>query len=212
MILKQKSIIFEIVTNYENDLQDLISISNNINVQNIINCEKQLDNIKEEKEYLNKKKLLHSDSINLVEKEKDRKELKDLVDNIEKLYIRLDVGITPNQVLDQIEMLLFAEKESHEEDNVVSETIVPESEEPIIEQEIQQLKNEPEFTFEKLPDELSSGLDENIYEEEIINPEEQNVEIFSEPNSEEYQNFSFSPLDNTGFMSFEDAINIAKNE
>ena len=215
--LEKYNLLNEVITNYENDLQELISLSNNLNNQNIVTCENQLKDIQEEKEHLSKKKLLHSDSINVVEKEKDRKELKDLVDNIEKLNVRLNVGITPNQVLDQIEMLLFAGEETQEEIPVVPETSVTETEvikntsvaeqTPVITNNL-----EPEFTFEKLSEESKPIFNDVSPEEMIINPLESEVEIFARPENEEHQDFSFSPLDNTGFISFDDAINVAKNE
>ena len=173
--LEKYNLLNEVITNYENDLQELISLSNNLNNQNIVTCENQLKDIQEEKEHLSKKKLLHSDSINVVEKEKDRKELKDLVDNIEKLNVRLNVGITPNQVLDQIEMLLFAGEETQEEIPVVPETSVTETEvikntsvaeqTPVITNNL-----EPEFTFEKLSEESKPIFNDVSPEEMIINP------------------------------------------
>ncbi|MBQ4584337.1 MAG: hypothetical protein IJA94_05575 [Bacilli bacterium] len=216
--LEKYNLLNEIITNYENDLQNLISLSNNLNYHEIAKCESQLNDIQEEKDYLNKKKLLHSESINVIEKEKDRKELKDLVDNIERLNSRLRVGITPNQVLDQIEMLLFAGEEkvdAYAPETPVTETeviknieMVPQIEEPIIEPK-QEIKTD--FTFEKIPNEELPILDDLVPKDMIINPTSQNAEIFSLLDNDEQKDFSFSPLDNTGFMSFDDALDIAKN-
>lgn len=223
--LEKYNILNELITNYENDLQDAIALSNRLNNQYIINCEKKLVKIREEKDCLNKKKLLHSDSVNLIEKEKDRKELKAILENIENLNMRLNINITPNQVLDQIEMLLFAGEESKtdpEEKVEIEETSVIDSqviknlnvnEDKIESIPTLELDEEPEFTFEKLPDE-PKPIFETINPEDIfVSLPETNItsDLITE-SDDDTKDFSFSPLDNTGFMSFEDAVNAVNNK
>lgn len=221
--LENYNLLNDLITNYEEDLQELIIMSNAINNEYLVICQNQIDDIEKEKEYLNKKKILHRDSINLVEKEKDKKALKDLVDNLDKLNARLNIGMTPNQVLDQIEMLLFAGEEAKEEP--VIEDYTPKDENPEtpvtkrpIFQNIEVIDSsnnavvEPDYTFERLSEDHTPVLEEEIPEEMIINPLEPNPEIFNQQNeADDIQDYSFSPLDNTGFMSFDDALNIAKN-
>lgn len=208
----------ELITQYENDLQDLILLSNNLNNVNIVNCRNQLEKIENEFADLNKKKLLYTDSLDVIEKEKDRKELRLLLENIEQLNLRIEIGITPNQILDQIEMLLFAGDDvKNRADEKSSETPVTETEvikninlgsEGSLEQTFQNVQ--PEFTFEKLIEDNDLWEDKKALEkekEDLLN----NVEIFNN-SSDDNKDFSFSPLDNTGFISFDDALNLAKNE
>lgn len=208
----------ELITQYENDLQDLILLSNNLNNVNIVNCRNQLEKIENEFADLNKKKLLYTDSLDVIEKEKDRKELRLLLENIEQLNLRIEIGITPNQILDQIEMLLFAGDDvKNRADEKSSETPVTETEvikninlgsEGSLEQAFQNVQ--PEFTFEKLTEYNDLWEDKKALEKEKEDLPN-NVEIFNN-SSDDNKDFSFSPLDNTGFISFDDALNLAKNE
>lgn len=208
----------ELITQYENDLQDLILLSNNLNNVNIVNCRNQLEKIENEFADLNKKKLLYTDSLDVIEKEKDRKELRLLLENIEQLNLRIEIGITPNQILDQIEMLLFAGDDvKNRADEKSSETPVTETEvikninlgsEGSLEQAFQNVQ--PEFTFEKLTEDNDLWEDKKALEKEKEDLPN-NVEIFNN-SSDDNKDFSFSPLDNTGFISFDDALNLAKNE
>lgn len=208
----------ELITQYENDLQDLILLSNNLNNVNIVNCRNQLEKIENEFADLNKKKLLYTDSLDVIEKEKDRKELRLLLENIEQLNLRIEIGITPNQILDQIEMLLFAGDDVKNRVNEkLPETPVTETEvikninlgsEGSLEQTFQSVQ--PEFTFEKLTEDNDLWEDKKALEKEKEDLPN-NVEIFNN-SSDDNKDFSFSPLDNTGFISFDDALNLAKNE
>ena len=192
--IQQRQYVDELIISYEEDLTKTLEKARDIK-EKIQDQDLEITKYNDEIKSLNNEKRLHFDLENQVEKEQDNKLLQDLIKKLDFLNNRKIIGVTPSQVLDQIEMLLYENERENTDLNYIPEEI------PVNNIE---LDNEvrPEYTFEKVgeTDEESFNNDEMI-----IRPDQ-----YDSDNKEETKEFSFSPIDNTGFVSFEDAYNSTK--
>ena len=194
----QKKYVDELIVSYEKDLTKTLEQARDIKSKILLQETKIAEAVKEIKSINNEKKL-QFDLENQAEKEQDSKMLEEILDKIKCLNNRISVGVTPNQLLDQIEMELHSDEGNHDDEPMI---------EPIKNKEIETtpvIKNlvteRPEYTFERI--ERPSG---NTYFQDnmTVSPEK----YLNDPKDEEKE-FSFSPIDNTGYMSFNDAYDIA---
>ena len=192
----KKEIIDSLINNYEQDLQKILAKSKVIRAD-IEETNKEIEQAKDEINNLSNEKRDQFEIENKTEKEQDQKSLEETIKNIEYLNNRIKAKMTPLQILDQIEMILFENTDSRLRKN--NDAIIKnlDSQKEFTFDKIEPLEEEKkDFTFEKVED-----LPENEIEPEkmIISPDK-----FVKA-SEDEKDFSFSPLDNTGFVSIDEA-------
>ena len=188
---QQKKYIEELISSYENDLTVTLEKARDIK-EKIYNQDKEITSIESEIKNLGSEKKLHFDLDNQAERDYDNKLLEDVMKKIDYLDNREDVGITPNQVLDQIEMLLYENEKTDEE---------AEENDDFQDYIIKNYNNYgSDFTFEKVEDE-----NEDFNQDEMIVRPDAYV-----PDKDDTREYSFSPIDNTGFVSFSDAYDSTK--
>ena len=190
----QKEFMDELLNRYENDLAKTLAKAKDISSK-IGDQDREIAEAKQEIETINRENKLDFDLENQVEKELDNRMLEEVTDKLKYLNSRIRVGITPNQLCDQIEMLLDSNGE--EPKNEPKEPI--EIEKPII-KNISPEKSQ--YTFEKVDNSASESYD---MEDMIVSADK----FLNDTKEEKNQEFSFSPIDNTGFVSFDDAYDIA---
>ncbi len=187
--VQQRRYIEELISSYENDLTITLEKARDIK-EKIYIQDKEITEFETEIKNLGSEKKLHFDLDNQAERDYDNKLLEDIMKKIEYLDNREDVGVTPNQVLDQIEMLLYENEKTDEE-----------SEDDFQDYIIKNYNNfNSDYTFEKVDDES----DNFNQDEMIVRPD-----AFIQDN-DDTREYSFSPIDNTGFVSFNDAYDSTK--
>ena len=184
----------ELLNRYENDLAKTLAKAKDISSK-IGDQDREIAEAKQEIEAINRENKLDFDLENQVEKELDNRMLEEVTDKLKYLNSRIRVGITPNQLCDQIEMLLDSNGE--ESKNEPKEPI--EIEKPII-KNISPEKSQ--YTFEKVDNSASESYN---MEDMIVSADK----YLNDTKEEKNEEFSFSPIDNTGFVSFDDAYDIA---
>ena len=190
----QKEFMDELLNRYENDLAKTLAKAKDISSK-IGDQDREIAEAKQEIETINRENKLDFDLENQVEKELDNRMLEEVTDKLKYLNSRIRVGITPNQLCDQIEMLLDSNGEDPK--NEPKEPI--EIEKPII-KNISPEKSQ--YTFEKVDNSDSESYD---MEDMIVSADK----FLNDTKEEKNKEFSFSPIDNTGFVSFDDAYDIA---
>ena len=226
MLEHQKRSIDELIKQYEGDLANLLNKAADIQKHNIVRCDAELDKIRQEDEQLNQNMVLQNEIENIALKERDNKMLENTIHEIDCINNRLSCGATPNQIVDQIEMLVFENsdiksdaevkkdapieieqpKEEIKSNAIFSEAYLtkPEEKEEVKEDKTVEKPAEAEktsgYTFEKVTEPVSETKPEamTISQNEFV------------PATENTKEFSFSPIDNTGYMSFADAYDSTK--
>ena len=226
MLEHQKRSIDELIKQYEGDLANLLNKAADIQKHNIVRCDAELNKIRQEDEQLNQNMVLQNEIENIALKERDNKMLENTIHEIDCINNRLSCGATPNQIVDQIEMLVFENsdiksdaevkkdapieieqpKEEIKSNAIFSEAylIKPEEKEEVKEDKPVEKPAEVEktsgYTFEKVTEPVSETKPEamTISQNEFV------------PATENTKEFSFSPIDNTGYMSFADAYDSTK--
>lgn len=102
------NIINNIIERYSKELSNLIESSAKLENEDIKNLEIEISEYKSEIEEINKIKLLSTKTKDAIEQEKDKNTLKELNDNIKALKQRIRFEKTPQEIYDQIEMILSA--------------------------------------------------------------------------------------------------------
>ena len=190
----QRKYVAELISSYERDLTKTLNkakdVQDKIDVQ-----EREIEDFSREIKDLKNEQKLHFDLENQAEKEQDGKMLEDIIKKIDYLNIRRNVGTTPSQVLDQIEMLIY---ENEQNDDTVNPNEEELDNKVILNYSPKEEKEE--FTFEKVEEE----------KEEDIKPKEMRINNGGYDAKDETAEYSFSPIDNTGFVSFADAYDSTK--
>ena len=191
--LQQKKYIDELMHSYEKDLAKTLAKARDIKGK-INNQKREIVDLEEEIKGLSTAKKLHIDLENQAERDYDNKLLSDIIEKLDYLDNRVEVGITPNQILDQIEMLLYENEKANE--------VTEEPKEDFGEYIIKNYNTtEPDYTFERIESDDQSFNKDKM----IVRPDG-----YNEDEKEDTREYSFSPIDNTGFVSFEDAYNSTK--
>ena len=182
----QRKFVDELIQSYESDLTSVLDKARDIKGK-IVAQENEIEIANAEIKEINSSKKYQFDLENQAEKEQDNKMLQDIVEKISYLNNRIEAGTTPNQIYDQMEMLLYSndKKEESYEDSPV----------------IKNYDKDDDYSFEKVDKEKVPNYSD---EEMIISPDKY-IEA-----ADDTKEFSFSPIDNTGYVSFDDAYDIAK--
>ena len=188
----QKKFVDELICSYENDLTNTLEKARDIK-DKIARQEEEINSANEEIKDINNGKKYQFDLENQAEKEQDNQKLQDIVEKMSYLNNRIDSGITPNQIYDQMEMLLYSEEEKDKEPSYMNEdnTLIKNYSD-----------DEPSYTFERIDEDETPSYDKD---EMIVSPDS-----YYDDEKDETKEYSFSPIDNTGFVSFDDAYDIAK--
>ena len=106
------NIINDIIERYSKELSSLIKTSAKLEKENIKNLEADIEMYNTEIDEINKIKMLSTKTKDAIEQEKDKNILKELNDNIKALKQRIKFEKTPQEIYDEIEMILSAEATS----------------------------------------------------------------------------------------------------
>lgn len=227
----QKRSIDELIKQYESDLAGLLNKSADIKQHNIVKCDEELEKIKQEDEQLDQNMILQNEIENIALKERDNKLLENTIHEIDCINNRLSCGSTPNQIQDQIEMLIFENNDIKSKADIIEPIVAFKEEEkkvdlpktntifsPILEaqpeikeEEKPEIKKEEpiigkpiissNYTFEKVEEPTNKNTSApamTISQNEFV------------PATDNTKEYSFSPIDNTGYMSFADAYDSTK--
>jgi len=123
---KEKKILDGLLVSYKDSLLSKIAKTNTLN--DIVNkLQSEINKFKQEKENLNKLTMLDLSTKDLLKEEKDKEDLRKVNEEIKAIKNRQKYDKNPNEIYDQIEMLLASF--NHEEENPVVEV----KEEPKVE-------------------------------------------------------------------------------
>lgn len=211
-------IIYGLIESYSKEFNDLIIERKKLEEKNIQTLEYAIKIYEEEIEELKKLHLLSSRTKDAIALENDKNELKQISEKIETLKQRLKFSKTPQELYDQIEMLLSSEKTSYNKlfeveeqinqvEEVEKETTNPEFENNSYIEEISNKDNNEESakTLEKtLFEEFYEYDDSTNNKSEDLNA---NINKKMEENSEdEEEEYTFSELEDTNYFNLEDFL------
>lgn len=168
-------IVQEIIVSYENEIEELMMESKELETEKVSFLEKKIAKTEEDIREISKKVVVSSKANDILALESDKAKLKELNDAIKAITERRKFKKTPSEVLDEIEMALgsFLEEEivqEVKEEPIIEDNfrIVEEIELP--EEEIQEEK-EPEIIEETFEIPEIPEIEEKTKEEEIAEVE-----------------------------------------
>lgn len=168
-------IVQEIIVSYENEIEELMMESKELETEKVSFLEKKIAKTEEDIREISKKVVVSSKANDILALESDKAKLKELNDAIKAITERRKFKKTPSEVLDEIEMALgsFLEEEivqEEKEEPIIEDNfrIVEEIELP--EEEIQEEK-EPEIIEETFEIPEIPEIEEKTEEEEIAEVE-----------------------------------------
>ncbi|MBQ6687081.1 MAG: hypothetical protein IJN03_00975 [Bacilli bacterium] len=227
--VKELATVREIINAYKEDLRALIKEAFDAENVEIKAINDKIAEHEEEIARLNKLLVLSSKTKDVIEEEKDKTKIKELTEEIKNIKFCLSFDKTPDEIYDDIEMILGSigyventrtnkyrnEKYTFEKvmPEVKEEPVVIKDDEPLPEPVIEQ-QLEPVTEVKPVIEEAEEELP--IFEEFKENPETNNrlrvVEIIPLDNKEEIKeedsegDFNTNGFDDTGYISFEDAV------
>lgn len=182
-----------IISSYEKELESVVTNSKILEETDYMSLVQELNDIENEIQELDKKRMLHNLPQDILAIEKDKSELKKLSDDVEAIIQRKSYSKTPKQILDEIELSLGTmgseeEIESTESEiSSVADYRILESESNYDVPSFDYLDEEDE-EVEKMEDILEPSIPESTYVEPIseihdldfmIEPQEEKEKIFS---------------------------------
>lgn len=115
--------ILELLTSYKNDRKNLIIRSYELEETDIKKIKDEIDLINSEIKKLQKMCVSSNKAKDIISMENDKKTLKELNDVVKSIKKRQTIKITPNEIYDEIEILLGTEESYGEEKNDTVESI-----------------------------------------------------------------------------------------
>ncbi len=125
-------IIRDIIERYSKELSILVETSSGLEEEKISKLNEEISNYKAEIDDLTKIKLLSTKTKDAIAQENDKQKLKEITDNINLLKQRLSFGKTPQEIYDEVEMLMISNRSNIKYDEFEGEIKQPENNNPVI--------------------------------------------------------------------------------
>lgn len=227
-------IIRDIIERYSKELSILVETSSGLEEEKISKLNEEINNYKAEIDDLTKIKLLSTKTKDAIAQENDKQKLKEITDNINLLKQRLSFGKTPQEIYDEVEMLMISNRSNIKYDESEGEIKQPEINNPMIsdfELSSDDSNNlpdnfeniEPELTNNDMNKNIESNFslikdfpedkpqnDIDLLKDNFVISEPQEIKSIDQNEEEKLddsgEEYTFSELDDTDYFSLDEFL------